>query len=311
MFGGAFGASFSGDLAFLAQRRALAEVAATRGMASRWVQQLARRYNERGAEALGDLRCGNGTQARILTPELLEKLKARLADDRHREFAMASGGDGAPGVRRLQSRLDEAGGRLSRRRRLVLDRHRLAQHRHHLGRRTRPRPGPINLIVWSKSNAGQGSLWRSAHELYPMFKKGKAPHVNNVALGRHGRWRSNVWTYPGGSSLGSDSRDGLELHPTVKPRAMLEDALFDVTNRGDIVIDCFCGSGSMVLAAEATGRRCRAIEIDGLYFDVTIKRWQAMTGRDAILESTGETFARVAEARSRAVSAIPNAEGGA
>jgi DNA modification methylase len=172
----------------------------------------------------------------------------------------------------------------------------------------------INLIVWSKSNAGQGSLWRSAHELYPIFKKGKAPHVNNVALGRHGRWRSNIWTYPGGSSLGSDSRDGLELHPTVKPRAMLEDALYDVTNRGDIVIDCFCGSGSMVVAAEATGRRCRAIEIDGLYCDVIIERWQAMTRREAILESTGETFARVAEARSRTVSAIPaipNAEGGA
>jgi DNA modification methylase len=173
---------------------------------------------------------------------------------------------------------------------------------------------PINLIVWSKSNAGQGSLWRSAHELYPMFKKGKAPHVNNVALGCHGRWRSNVWTYPGGSSLGSDSRDGLELHPTVKPRAMLEDALFDVTNRGDIVIDCFCGSGSMVVAAEATGRRCRAIEIDGLYCDVIVKRWQAMSGHEAILESTGETFARVAEARSRTVSAIPavlKTEGGA
>jgi len=156
---------------------------------------------------------------------------------------------------------------------------------------------PLNMIVWSKSNAGQGSLWRSAYELYPVFKMGTAAHVNNVALGRHGRWRSNVWTYPGGSSLGSDARDGLKLHPTVKPRALLEDALFDVTNRGDIVIDCFCGSGSMVVAAEAAGRRCRAIEIDGLYCDVIVKRWQDMTGEDAILAATGETFARVAEAR--------------
>jgi hypothetical protein len=78
----------------------------------------------------------------------------------------------------------------------------------------------INLVVWSKSNAGQGSLWRSAHELYPIFKKGSAAHINNVELGRHGRWRSNVWVYPGGSTIGSDSRDGLKLHPTVKPRAM-------------------------------------------------------------------------------------------
>ena len=155
----------------------------------------------------------------------------------------------------------------------------------------------INSAVWSKSNAGQGSLWRSAHEFFPFFKKGSAPHVNNVALGRHGRWRSNVWTYPGGSSLGSDSRDGLKLHPTVKPRALLEDALLDVTNRGDIVIDCFCGSGSMVVAAEATGRCCRAIEIDGLYCDVIIKRWQETTGREAIQKATGETFAIVEEAR--------------
>ena len=154
----------------------------------------------------------------------------------------------------------------------------------------------LNFIVWAKSNGGQGSLWRSQHELLPVFKKGGAPHTNNVALGRHGRWRSNVWNYPGASSLGSDSRDGLTLHPTVKPRALLEDALLDVTNRGDIVLDCFAGSGSTLLAAEATGRRCRAVEIDGPYCDVVIARWRQMTGCDAVLEATGETFAEV-EAR--------------
>jgi DNA modification methylase len=107
----------------------------------------------------------------------------------------------------------------------------------------------LNVIVWVKSNAGQGSLWRSQHELLPVFKKTGAPHINNVALGRHGRWRSNVWQYAGASSPGSDARDGLAYHPTVKPRAMLEDALLDVSNRGDLVIDCFAGSGSMLLAA--------------------------------------------------------------
>lgn len=160
----------------------------------------------------------------------------------------------------------------------------------------------LNFIVWAKSNGGQGSLWRSQHELLPVFKKGDAPHINNVALGRHGRWRSNVWNYPGASSLGSDSRDGLTVHPTVKPRALLEDALLDVTNREDIVIDCFAGSGSTMLAAEAVGRRCRAVEIDGPYCDVIIARWRQMTGCDAVLEATGETFAEV-EARRAAESA--------
>lgn len=153
----------------------------------------------------------------------------------------------------------------------------------------------LNVIVWVKSNAGQGSLWRSAHELLPMFKKGQAPHVNNVALGRYGRWRSNVWEYPGASSLGSDARNGLAIHPTVKPRAMLEDALLDVTKRGEIVLDCFAGSGSMLVAAEAVGRRCRAIEIDGPYCDVIIRRWEKMTGQSAVLQATGETFKRTAE----------------
>lgn len=155
----------------------------------------------------------------------------------------------------------------------------------------------LNIVVWAKSNAGQGSLWRSQHEMLPVFKKGGAPHINNIELGRWGRYRSNVWTYPGASTLGSDAREGLAVHPTVKPRAQLEDALLDVTDRGDVVLDCFLGSGSMLLAAEAAGRICRAIEIDGSYCDVAIARWQKMTGREAILEETGETHAEVARRR--------------
>ena len=152
-------------------------------------------------------------------------------------------------------------------------------------------------MVWSKTNGGQGSLWRSQHELLPIFKKGRASHVNNVELGRWGRWRSNVWVYPGGSSLGSDSRDGLSLHPTVKPRALLEDALLDVTNRDEVVLDPFLGSGSTLLAAESTGRICRAVEIDGPYCDVAIRRWQDLTGEQAVLEATGQTFGEVARER--------------
>ena len=101
---------------------------------------------------------------------------------------------------------------------------------------------PLNLVVWAKSNAGMGSLYRSHHELLPLFKNGTAPHFNNIELGKKGRWRSNVWTYPGASSLGSDARRGLQDHPTVKPTVMIEDALLDLTNRGDIVMDPFLGS---------------------------------------------------------------------
>jgi|SRR5712671_641274 len=152
----------------------------------------------------------------------------------------------------------------------------------------------FNLVVWGKSNAGMGSLFRSQHELLPLFKRGGAPHVNNVALGKHGRWRSNLWTYPGASSAGSEARQGLQFHPTVKPVAMLEDALLDMANRGDIVLDPFLGSGSTLIAAEKTGRRCRGVELDPLYFDVILRRYKAATGRPAVLESTGETFAELA-----------------
>ena len=155
----------------------------------------------------------------------------------------------------------------------------------------------LNIVVWNKTNAGMGSLWRSKHELFPVFKVGAAPHVNNVELGKHGRWRANVWDAPGASSLGSDSRNGLNLHPTVKPVALLEDALADVTNRGDIVLEPFMGSGSTLMACETMGRRCRGLELDPLYVDVAVRRWQEATGQDARLESTGETFEEVSRRR--------------
>src|SRR3984893_1373964 len=104
---------------------------------------------------------------------------------------------------------------------------------------------PVNLIVWAKTTGGMGSLYRSQHELLPLFKKGNSPHVNNIELGRKGRWRSNVWTYPGASSFGSDARRGLEDHPTVKPPTMLVDVLFDLSNRREIVLDPFLGSGTL------------------------------------------------------------------
>jgi DNA modification methylase len=116
-------------------------------------------------------------------------------------------------------------------------------------------------------------------------------------LGKRGRWRSNVWTYPGASSLGSDARRGLKDHPTVKPTALLEDALLDLTNRGDIVIDPFLGSGSTLIAAEKTKRMCRGVELDPLYVDVIVRRYEAATGNLAVLTETGEAFEAVAPRR--------------
>lgn len=158
---------------------------------------------------------------------------------------------------------------------------------------------PLNLVVWSKTNAGMGSLYRSQHELLPLFRKGSGAIVNNVALGRKGRWRSNVWVYPGASSLGSDARKGLTDHPTVKPTAMLEDALLDLSHRDEIVIDPFLGSGSTLIAAEATGRVCRGVELDPLYVDVIVRRYQIITGQPALLATSSQTFDEVAEQRAR------------
>lgn len=153
----------------------------------------------------------------------------------------------------------------------------------------------INLCVWNKTNGGMGSLYRSKHEMVCIFKKPGAPHVNNVELGKHGRNRTNVWTYAGVNSFGAGREADLADHPTVKPTALVADAILDVSQRGCIVLDAFGGSGATLLAAEKTGRRARLIELDPLYVDVAIRRWQAMTGEDAVLDGSKETFNARAE----------------
>lgn len=142
-----------------------------------------------------------------------------------------------------------------------------------------------NICVWNKTNGGMGSLYRSKHELCFIYKSGTAPHINNIELGAHGRYRTNVWDYAGANAFGG-TKDDLKLHPTVKPVAMLRDAILDVTRRGDIVLDCFMGSGSTLIACELTGRICRGIEIEEKYCDITIKRFETMTGQKA--EKIGE-----------------------
>ncbi len=157
---------------------------------------------------------------------------------------------------------------------------------------------PLNLCVWKKSNGGMGSLYRSQHELVVIAKKGKEPHINNVQLGKFGRYRTNVWDYAGANSFGSNRDADLADHPTVKPTALVADYIRDVTNHGDLVLDAFMGSGTTILAAERTGRRAAGIEIDPAYVDVSIRRWQKMTGLQAILEDSGDTFESVAARRS-------------
>ena len=154
-----------------------------------------------------------------------------------------------------------------------------------------------NLCVWTKTNGGMGSLYRSAHELVLVFKYGRAPHVNNVELGRHGRYRTNVWAYAGANSFGAGRDEDLADHPTVKPVAMIMDAIRDCSRRGDIVLDPFAGSGSTLLAAHRTGRRGCGVEIDPLYCDVIIRRLSERAKLQATLEGDGRVFADVAEVR--------------
>jgi DNA modification methylase len=155
---------------------------------------------------------------------------------------------------------------------------------------------PQNIIVWAKTNAGMGSLYRSQHELIALFKIDGGAHRNNVRLGAFGRNRTNVWTYAGmNTTAGRMTEEGdlLALHPTVKPVAMIADAILDCSERGDVVLDPFVGSGTTIIAAERTGRRACAIELDPLYADCAIRRWQRLTGRSAIRDGDGQSFSSV------------------
>jgi DNA modification methylase len=160
----------------------------------------------------------------------------------------------------------------------------------------------LNLCVWTKNNGGMGSLYRSQHELVFVFRNGKKTHRNNVQLGKFGRNRTNVWAYPNVGTFSKQGDEGnlLALHPTVKPVALIADAILDCSARGDLVVDSFLGSGSTLLAAERVGRRCAGIEIDPLYVNVAIRRWQRQTGEDAVHTVSGKTFHQIAEEREAA-----------
>ena len=154
-----------------------------------------------------------------------------------------------------------------------------------------------NLVVWNKTNGGMGAFYRSKHELVFVFKHGTAAHTNSFGLGETGRYRTNVWDYAGISSLGAGRAEELAMHPTVKPVALIADAIRDCSRRGDIVLDGFGGSGSTLIAAEKTGRLARLIEYDPLYCDTIVRRWEACTGQRATLAPSGEAFEDVEQAR--------------
>ncbi len=158
-----------------------------------------------------------------------------------------------------------------------------------------------NMCVWVKTNAGMGSFYRSQHELVLVFKNGTAAHINNFGLGDKGRYRTNVWQYPGVNAVDPRRRRELEMHPTTKTTALVADAIRDCSRRDGLVLDSFGGSGTTLLAAERTGRRARLIEIDPIYVDVAIRRWQDRTGGQATLTSTGQTFEKVFEQRCTAL----------
>jgi DNA modification methylase len=157
----------------------------------------------------------------------------------------------------------------------------------------------LNLVVWNKSNAGQGSFYRSQHELIGVFRVGERPHRNNVELGRFGRNRSNVWNYAGVNTFGQGRMEALTVHPTVKPTSMIADAFLDCTARGDAVLDQCAGSGTIFLAAEKVGRIAYGLEIEPCYVDVAIMRWQRLTKLEATLEGDGRTFDEVRQARAK------------
>jgi DNA modification methylase len=161
----------------------------------------------------------------------------------------------------------------------------------------------VDMCIWAKQAPGLGSFYRSQHEPVFVFRSGKASHLNNIELGRHGRLRSNIWSFRGLSSFGRDREASLAMHPTVKPVAMIMDAIKDCTRRGDIVLDPFAGSGSTIIAAEKAKRIGYGIELEPKYVDTIVRRWEKMSGRRAVHAASGATFDDLLEGRNRGASA--------
>lgn len=227
---------------------------------------------------------GRSIDAAFLDPPYNVKINGHAnAKGRHREFAMASGEMSTPAFRSFLTDTLGASAAVSRPGAV----HYVCMDWRHLDDVSASTAGiydgPLNICVWNKSNAGMGSLYRSKHEMVFVYRVPGAPHFNAVELGRHGRNRTNVWDYPSVNTMRGSRREDLALHPTVKPVAMVADAICDVTRQGELVLDIFLGSGTTLIAAERTHRAFRGLDIDPAYVDVAIERWENLTGRTAEL----------------------------
>ena len=228
---------------------------------------------------------GSSIDAAFLDPPYNVKINGHAnAAGRHREFAMASGEMNTAEFRTFLGETLGAAAQVSRDGAV----HFICMDWRHMDDVSDAcagiYSGLLNLCVWNKSNAGMGSLYRSKHELIFVYKVGTAAHFNAVELGKHGRNRTNVWDYASVNSMAGSRREDLALHPTVKPVALVADAIQDVTQRGDLVLDMFNGSGTTLIAAERTGRRFRGCDIDPAYVDVAVERWSQLTGGVPVLD---------------------------
>ncbi len=227
---------------------------------------------------------GAKVDAAFLDPPYNVKINGHAnARGRHREFAMASGEMTTSAFRTFLAETLGACARVSRPGAV----HFACMDWRHMDDVTASVAGIydelLNICVWNKSNAGMGSLYRSKHEMVFVYRVPGAVHTNAVELGRHGRNRTNVWDYASVNSMRGSRREDLALHPTVKPVAMVADAICDVTRQGELVLDIFLGSGTSLIAAERTGRKFRGLDIDPAYVDVAIERWEQLTGQQARL----------------------------
>jgi DNA modification methylase len=253
-------------------------------------------------EASNFIRLMNGTSAAAVFCDPPYNLRVKAIGGRgsirHPEFAFASGEMSPPQFRKFLTKTLGNGARVSAEGAV----HFVCMDWRHIGDLIEVGRDlydeMLNLVVWNKSNAGQGSFYRSQHELICVFRVGSHQHRNNVELGRFGRNRSNVWTYAGVNTFGRNRMEALTQHPTVKPVALVADALLDCTARGDAVLDQFAGSGTTILAAEKVGRIGFGIEFEPGYVDVAIKRWQKSTKLEATLAKDGRTFEEICAARS-------------
>ena len=250
-------------------------------------------------ESFSTLMSGDAAQLVFVDPPYNVQIRGHVSGNgrvKHREFAQASGEKTSPQFAKF---LEESLGLLAEHSADGSIHFVCSDWRHldeMLGAGRRVYRELKNLVVWNKSNAGMGSLYRSQHELIFVWKHGRAKHINNVELGRHGRNRSNVWTYAGANAFGTDRLAELAMHPTVKPVALVADAIRDCSRHGDLVLDSFGGSGTTLIACEHTQRRARLIELDPVYCDQTIRRWQKLTGQKAAHAASGRTFDAVDKA---------------